>query len=53
MMTDLDGFPRGYRVWSEYNSEPDVVARLLAELIDTLDDIRNELNEANARSYGA
>lgn len=52
-MTDLDGFPRGYRVWSEYSNEPDVMARLLAELIDTLDDIRNELNETNARSHGA
>lgn len=51
-MTDLDGFPRGYRVWSQYSQDPDVGARLLAELIDTLDDIRNELNEWNARGHG-
>lgn len=47
-------WPRGYSTWHDYSDiEPPVelMNRLLAELVDTLDDIRNELNTMNARGH--
>ena len=51
-MTDTHPWGRGYSTWREYVAEEppvELTNRLLAELVDTLDDIRNELNEMNSR----
>lgn len=45
-MTD---FPRGYTVWRDYQDEApeDLANRLLAELVDTLDEINQKLGDNN------
>lgn len=46
----MSDFPRGYAVWRDYIDEEghaEIRNRLLAELVDTLDEINQKLGDTN------